>query len=238
VPAAAAASSNIADGSEVSPGTTRRNLVNRSLAALVLFFTACSTAPIDMNEPRRIVGTESAVRIDAEIRAEEVRPGAPIPFTYVITNQRSEPIAVADIVPVSTYDTETQTITVDIGSEVPGLQLLPRLIPIAPGEKKTFSGSARVSFAMQSRSADPRTRFPASLRLKLNFLGDTKPFAELLNIPEKAVADAKRADELFPVWVERNEVVYTNAIPVRWVNAAEQQPIQPPPTPVRRGRRP
>ena len=214
--------------------------MNRWPAAFALFVIAsCSTAPVDMNEPRRLVGTESSVRVDAEFRAEEIRPGAPVTFTYEITNQRTDAIAVADIIPVTTYDSETRTITVNIGTEVPGQQLLPRLIPIAPGEKKTFNGSARMTFAMQTQtSADPRTRVPASLRIKVNFLGDTKPFAELLNIPEKAVADAKRADELFPVWLERNEAVYTNAIPMRW-GAAEAQ-FQPPPPPIRpgRGRRP
>ena len=200
---------------------------------LALLFAACSTVPVDMNEPRRVVGTESAVRIDAEVRTEEIRPGAPVLFTYEITNQREQEIAVADIIPVTTYDSETRTITVNIGSEVPGQQLLPRLIPIAPGEKKTFTGSARMSFAMQRPAGDPRVVHPASLRLALNFLGDTKPFAELLNIPEKAVADAKRADELFPVWLERNEVVYTNAIPMRWLTMEQTQP-QPPPTRRRR----
>jgi len=187
-----------------------------------------------MNEPRRVVGTESAVRVDAEIRGEEIRPGTPVPFTYEITNQREQSIAVAEVIPVTTYDAETRTITVNVGSEVPGMQLLPRLITIAPGQKKTFTGSARMSFALQNSPGDPRMRHPASLRIAVNFLGDTKPFAELLDIPEKAVADPKRADELFPIWVEQNEVVYTNAVPMRWVII--EQPMPAPPT--RRGRRP
>ena len=214
--------------------------MNRWPAVLVIVFAACSTTPVDMNEPRRVVGTESAVRIDAEIRGEEIRPGSPVPVTYEITNQREHPIAIADIVPATTYDAETQTITINIGSEVPGHDLLPRLISIAPGEKKTFTTAARMAFAVQTRSADPRMRYPAALRLKVNFLGDTKPFAELIDIPEKAVADAKRANELFPAWLDRNEVVYTNTIPMRWV--AFDQPPMPntpaPPTRPGRGRRP
>lgn len=210
--------------------------MNRWPAALAVVFAACSTIPVDMNEPRRIVGTESAVRIDAEIRGEEIRPGSPVPITYEITNQRDEPIAIADILPITTFDVETQTITVSIGSEVPGMELLPRLISIAPGEKKTFTAAARMAFAVQAKSADPRTRYPTALRLKVNFLSDTKPFAELIDMPEKALADAKRADALFPVWLERNEVVYTNAIPMRWV--AFDQPAMPTqPAPARTGRR-
>jgi len=214
--------------------------VNRWPAALILFLAACSTVPVDMNEPRRVVGTESAVRVDAEIRGEEIRPGAQIPFIYEITNERQEPIAVADMVPVTTYDSETQTITVNIGSEVPGQHLLPRLISIAPGAKKVFSGSARMAFALHANTANPQGTFPATLRLKVNFLGDTKPFAELLDIPEKAVADAKRADELFPIWLQENEVVYTNAVPMRWTNfdPASVAPASVNPPAGRRGRKP
>ena len=212
--------------------------MNRWPAALALFFTACTSAPVDMTAPRRVVGTESAVRVDAEIRGEEIRPGSPVPITYEITNQRDQTIAVAEVVSVTTYDSETQTITVNIGSEVPGLELLPHLITIAPGEKKSFSTAARVAAVTQVGAAGPRARYSAGLRLKVNFLGDTTPFAELLNIPEKAVADAKRADALFGVWLDRNEVVYTNAVPMRFsLLDPLAQPAQPP-APTRRGRRP
>jgi len=183
-------------------------------AVLALFFlTACSTAAVNMSEPRRVVGTESLVRVDAEI-SDAARAGAPIGITYEITNQRTTPIAVADILPETTFDPETRMVTVSIGAEVPGTTILPRLVQIAPGEKKSFSTSARITRMMPAQSADPR-RTPATLlRLKVNFLGDTTPFAELIDIPEKGVADAKRADELFPVWIEKNEAVYTNAVPV------------------------
>jgi hypothetical protein len=192
----------------------------RRVLASVAFLAcaaACSTANVNMDEPRRVVGTENAVRIDAEISGEEVQNGAHVPITYVITNQRPTAIAIADLIPVTAYDPETQTITVDIGSEVPGLSLLPRLISIGPGEKKTFSTMARVVFALPRNTdahlADPRTE----LRLRVNFLGDTSgAFQQLIGIPERAITDPKLADELFPMWLERNEVVYTNSIPMRW----------------------
>lgn len=184
--------------------------------AFILLFSACATSAIDMNEPRRIVGTESSVRIDAQITGEAIRPGAKVPVTWTITNDRSTPIAVADLVAETSWDDEQRMFTVTIGSEVPGNELLPRLIEIAPGEQKTFSGLARLVF-VRERSADPRlVARPADLRLKLNFLGDTRPFRQLIGLEQNAIADRSLADTLFPLWVQNNEVVYTNSIPMRW----------------------
>jgi hypothetical protein len=193
---------------------------------LLLLLTACASTAIDMAEPRRIVGTENGVRVDAQVTGDVVAPGAQIPVTYEITNQRSTAIAVAELIPQTTYDAETHTFTVQIGSEVPGNETLPRLVEIAPGEKKTFSVIARLTGIFPSRGVDPREASrPAEFRLKINFLADTQPFRRLIGIKENAVADAKLADELFPLWLERNEAVYTNSIPLRWVgNGARRGP--------------
>jgi hypothetical protein len=177
----------------------------------------CASTAVNMAEPRRIVGTESAVRVDAQVSADQVAPGAQIPITYEITNQRDREIAIAELLPETSYDAESRTFTVSIGSEVPGNVMLPRLVTIAPGEKKSFSAMARLIYVIPPRDVDPsQAAAPASFRIKLNFLGDTEPFRELIGIKEVAVSDAKLADTLFPLWLERNEVVYTNAIPMRW----------------------
>jgi hypothetical protein len=214
--------------------------VRRALAtALLLCAAACGTVQVDMNEPRRVVGTENAVRVDAEISGEDVQAGAHVPITYTITNQRTVPIAVADLVPATSYDPESQTITVDIGSDVPGMTLLPRLISIAPGEKKTFTTTARITFALPRNRDGGHTDPLTGLRLRINFLGDTSgSFQQLIGIPERGIADPKLADELFPMWLERNEVLYTNAVPMRWQamvpDGAEVQTRSAPP--VRRRR--
>ncbi len=185
----------------------------RVLAAAVLL-GGCATAAIDMEEPRRVVGTERSVRVDAEIRGDELRAGSSLPITYVIANNRSTPIAVADLVSVMSFDADGRMFTVMIGSEVPGESTLPRLIVIEPGSQKTFSTSARLAI-LPPRSADPMQSNTYELRLKVNFLGDITPFADLIAMEQKALIDRKRADEVFPLWIERNEVVYTGTVPVR-----------------------
>ena len=189
----------------------------RKLAILGLVLLAgCASSPaVDLDEPRRVVGTEDSVRVDAQIFGERLTTSTSIRLTYDITNERTRPIAVADIIPEASYDPDTQTVTVTIGSEVPGETLLPRLVSIGPGEKKNFSTVARVNL-MVGRVANPLTRFPNALRLKLNFLNDTEVFKQLIAIPERAIHDPKLADELFPKWLERNETLYTNALPMRW----------------------
>ena len=205
---------------------------NRLFPLVVLLAAGCaSTAPVDMTEPRRLVGTEADVRIDAQIFSDRLAPSVQIPLKYDITNQRAQTIAFADLVPEVTYDPDTQTVTVGLGSEVPGAEFVPRLVTIPPGEKRTFSAVARVRLVV-ARPATPNTPLPRALRVKLSFLGDTSPFVQLITMEERAVRDPRLADELFPIWVERNETVYTNSVPMRWIHSAEPDPISP-----RRGRR-
>lgn len=194
---------------------TRRDL----LPVFLLLAVGCaSTAPIvESDEPRRVVGTDNQVRIDAEVRGERLTQGMTLQFRYDLTNQRPEPIAVADIIPEVTYDEETQTVTVSLGSEVPGNELVPRLVAIAPGERKSFTSSARIRVPMARTTRSPYVRSPRALRFKVNFLsGELTPFAPLLELTAKGTHDPKLADALFPLWLERNEVVYTNSVPMRW----------------------
>src|SRR5690349_12727318 len=206
---------------DVAPQNRGERPVKRDLlissVLLLLLLTGCATTAVDMAEPRRVVGTESSVRVDAQISGDAVSPGAQIPIQYEITNQREHAIAIAELLPETTYDSDSQTFTVSIGSEVPGNNFLPRLVLIEPGEKKAFNVMARVIHVIPPRGNNANfTPAPAGFRLKLNFLSDTEPFRALIGIKEVAVQDPKLADTLFPLWLERNEVVYTNSIPMRW----------------------
>ena len=106
----------------------------------------------------------------------------------------------------------------NIGSEVPGNELLPRLVKITSGERKSFTTGARISVFVPG--SGPLVAAPRYLQLKVNFLGDTAPFQQLIDIPEKAIHDPKMADALFTQWVEKNEAVTTNSIPIQWLAQA------------------
>jgi hypothetical protein len=169
--------------------------------------------PLDLREGRKLVGTENGVRVDAEVLADHVVAGTAITIRYTLTNGRPGPIAVADMVAVTTYDPDTRVLTVNVGSEVPGQQTLPRLIQLSSGEKRDFTIGASTNFpAGGTRGA----AVPHELRLKVNFLGNVQPFSMLVNIPEKVVVDPKLADELFAKWIEGTESVITNSLPVHW----------------------
>jgi hypothetical protein len=208
-----------------------KRLVPVALLSLLLT-AACTTSKVDMKEPRRLVATDNDVRIDAQVHGEMLGPSTQIPIDYDITNNRNTAIAVADLVPDATYDQDTQTVTVTLGSEVPGEHFLPRLALIKPGERKSFSSLARVKVPITEMvNANPFHRYPNALRIRLNFLGDAKPFEKLIGISERAVHDPTLAADLFPKWVEQNESVITNILPMRWIGTPAPSgdlPIAPP----------
>lgn len=186
-----------------------------ALSLCALFLVGCATTAVDLDEPRRILGTEGDVRVDAQVFAEKVGTGSSVRVVWEVENQRRDPIAVADILPTVSYEPTDRTIVVNVGSEVPGNELLPRLIRIEPGERKTFEGLANIALRMPAPG--PLAATPRLLALKLNFLSNVAPFQALVGIPEVAVRDPKRADDLFTTWVEANETVRTNAIPIEWL---------------------
>jgi len=188
-----------------------------------------------MKEPRRLVATDNDVRFDVQVRGETLAPSTDIPIDYVVTNNRESAIAIAELVPDSTYDAETQTVTVTLGSEVPGEQFLPRLVLIKPGEHKAFSLAARVNVPITEMvDQNPFHRYPNGLRIRLNFLGDAQPFLQLVGISERAVRDPKLAAELFPKWVEQNESVITSVLPMHWIGTPATTSGDVPIGPVRR----
>lgn len=205
-------------------------------AVALLFVAACASTPkVDMKEPRRLVATDNDVRLDAQVKGDTLGPSTEVPIDYEVTNNRETAIAIAELIPDSAYDADTQTVTVSFGSEVPGEQLLPRLILIKPGEHKTFSSAARVNVPITELvEQNPFHRYPNGLRIRLNFLGDASPFMKLVGISERAVHDPALANELFPKWVEQNESVITNVLPMRWIGTPATDSGDVPIGPLRR----
>lgn len=184
-------------------------------ACATLLLAGCVSAPtVDLEEPSRLLGREADVRLDAQVFAEQLGTGSAVRMTWEIENQRPEPIAVADIVPAVSWDSAERTLVIHLGSEVPGNALVPRLVEIAPGEKRGFGGVAKVNIVLPPRT--PLNAYPQSLQVRLSFLSNTEPFRELIGIPETAIADSALADRLFTQWVESNETIRTNAIPIDW----------------------
>lgn len=190
-------------------------------AACAFSLIGCATAQhVDLREPSRLLGRESDVRIDAQmIGSERVSSSSVMTLNYQVQNFRQQPIAFAELVPMTTFDEETGAVTVTLGTEVPGNQLIPRLTMIPSGGKKTFTAGIRMNFIVPNRGQF--TAYPSSLRIKLSFLRDVEPFRKLLDIPERAVNDPALAADLFPVWVENQETVITNTIPLQWSGRQE-----------------
>jgi hypothetical protein len=180
-----------------------------AVSALLVLTAALVEAAtgVDMRDPRRAVGREDDVRVDAELYEESV--GSVVHVVYEVSNLSPAPIAIADVPPVATFDRDSGTITMSVGTEIPTGTTLPRLVTINPGEKKAFRASATVRIV----TAEVRMRYaavPRYVQIKVNVLRDPKSFEPLL------AAKARVDDKVFELWVNSNLPVLTNTIPVRW----------------------
>jgi hypothetical protein len=180
-----------------------------AVSALLVLTAALVEAAtgVDMRDPRRAVGREDDVRVDAELCGDSV--GAGLLVVYEVTNLTSAPVAIADVPPVASLDRDSGTITFNVGAEIPTGPTIPRLVTIKPGEKKTFRSGATLHVA----TPEVRTRYaavPRAVQIKVNVLRDLEPFQT------PAAAKTRIDDKLFELWINSNVPVITNAIPVRW----------------------
>jgi hypothetical protein len=205
--------------------TPRSRRILLFLSAL-LVAAGCATPRVDLTEPRRLLGTDDDVRLDASIRTDTLSNSASLPFDYAVTNNRATAIAIAELVPMSSYDPESRVVTVTIGTEVPGEELLPRLSVIPPGQKKEFSSTAHIVIPVGGPT-NPFVPRPNGVQFRLNFLGDTRPFQQLIGINERAVHDPKLAADLFNKWVEGNETLVTNVLPMHWMSRSSADDMTP-----------
>jgi hypothetical protein len=182
----------------------------------MLFAASLTAAGIDMNEAHRAVGRQDDVRVDAQLLTDVITAGAPIGVTYQIHNLTDSSVAVAEKVCSASFDAESQTITVSVGSEIPVDGEMPRMAVIGPGEKKTFTTAATVRrIATAVRAARPVVRY---LQIKVSVLRDLVPFRALLERQQmQAQAEAMPLnDAQFEKWLEGNDTIFLNTLPIRF----------------------
>jgi hypothetical protein len=171
-----------------------------------------------MDDPRRTVGREDNVRVDAQLVQDTVSPGSPIGVTYQIENSSSTPIALADKVSDASYDADSRTITVSIGSEVPSDGRMPHVVTVAPGEKKLFRTG--VTLALSAAATRSSLAPPRYVQIKVSILRNLAPFAQL--IARQTGPAQTLPDDLYDRWFESNDTIFLNAVPVHF--AARRNP--------------
>lgn len=186
------------------------------IASIILVHAAAaSAAGIDMDDPKRALGRAGDVRIDAQLVRDEVSPGAPIGITYQIQNLSTTRVAVAAKVSDASYDADTRTITLAVGSEVPPDGNMPQMIVIAPGEKKVLQAAAtpKLSASAMRSSLAVTPRF---VQVKVAIMRNVEPFAELIS-SQDGRTKRRLSDELFEKWFECNDTIFLNSVPVEFV---------------------
>lgn len=181
---------------------------------IALSATAAHAATIDMDDPRRSLGREGDVRIDAQLVRDTVSPGTPIGYTYQIQNLSAAPVAIAHKVMDASYDEDTRTITLSVGSEVPPDGDMPQMILIQPGEKKVLQAAGTPPMnanALRSTFAV----VPRYVQVKVAILRDVAPFLELIQTQDGRTK-RRLPDALFEKWFECNDSIFLNAVPVQY----------------------
>jgi hypothetical protein len=186
------------------------------LASVVIisFATAAFAAHVDMKDPRRALGRDDDIRIDAELMQDQVGTNSPISVTYQIENLTNAPVAIADKLSMASYDPDTRTIVVSIGSEIPTTKTIPHLTLINPGEKRVLTAGTSVHVSM---ARGPFSAVPEFVKIEVNVLRDVRPFAQAITLQAKNnLAAVPLGNDLFDQWVQSNDSIYLNSIPIRW----------------------
>ena len=174
-----------------------------------------SAAHVDFNDPRRALGREGDVRVDAQLAQDVLSPNAPITVTYQIQNLSKATIAVADKITDTDFDLESLTVTLSIGAEIPPATQMPHLVTISPGEKRVLTTGSLLHVAVPS----VRTRWtavPRYVQVKVTVLKDVIPFAKLIEQQTRTAAPVALPNNMFDRWVEASDTILLNAIPVYW----------------------
>jgi hypothetical protein len=188
-----------------------------AVAVSMIAEAAALAASVDFNDPRRALGRDNDVRVDAQLLQDTISSNSPLNVTYQIENFSSSTIAIADKVADASFDADTRTITLSIGAEVPPGPTLPHMVIIKPGEKRILSGGAVVQI-MVPQTRTPWTVVPRYVQIRVAVLRDIAPFVKLIEEQRRSSISPALPSDMFDRWVERTNSVFLNAIPVRWKN--------------------
>ena len=203
--------------------SNRSTAVAVTAVSLLLAAAASRAASVDMKDPRRAVGREDDIRIDAQLRQDTLSASSALGVTYQVENLTQKPIAIADKIVDVTYDAETQTVLFTIGSEVPSATM-PHIVTIAPGDKRVLTAGGMLHVNVPHMRS-PFLATPRSVQIKVNVLRDPAPF-------QNVAVQQPMSGALFDRWVEASDSIYCNPIPVTWraggapsVTAAEARDV-------------
>jgi len=186
-----------------------------AVALTVMSAGIAAAAHVDFNDPRRALGREGDVRIDAELTQDALGPNSPIGITYQIQNLSKNVIAVADKIVDTDFDLESLTVMLSIGAEIPTGTQLPHLVTVNPGEKRVMTAAAILHVAVP----DVRTRWtavPRYVQVKVTLLRDVTAFASLIAQQKGGAVAVALPNNMFDRWVEASDSIVLNAIPVYW----------------------
>jgi hypothetical protein len=193
-----------------------------AFAATLLIQGAAHAASIDMNDPHRAKGREDDVRVDVQLINPTLSSGAPIGVNWQIQNFSADPVAVATGVIDASYDRDSRTITVAIGSEVPDEGKMPHMVVVAPGEKKVFRTAATLTLS-PAVTRENVGGGPRYLRVQVSILRDLQPFAPMIEKQTPDTVAQMLSDALFEQWFESTDTIYLNALPVHWAARASHE---------------
>ena len=188
-----------------------------AVAATWIAAGSALAAHVDFRDPKRALGREGDIRVDAQLVQDTLSQSSPINVTYQIENLSKAAVAVADKVLDTNFDADALTITFSIGAEVPPGPNMPHLVIIRPGEKRTLAGGA-LAHVVTPNLRTPWTAIPRYIRIQVTLLRDISPFATLIEQQGKATVPVPLPNDMFDRWVENSESVLLNTIPVYWKN--------------------
>ena len=184
------------------------------VTGMLVAAAAMASPQVDMKAPRRALAREDNIRIDAQLLQDTLQPNGPISVTYQVENLSNSAIAIADRVADVDFNPDDVTLTLTIGTETLSMKTLPHLVVVAPGEKKTLRSGGVVHGVMNARG--PFAVVPRTVLIRVNVLRDVAPFRQAIAAQQQPNAAVAVTNEMFDRWIDSNDSIDLNALPVRW----------------------